>query len=60
MGKILTITEEWLQNPQSLSSPQVLIANTIKGYGVLCMENVPKFHFRLPTQEELKLGKRYE
>jgi len=51
---------EWLNNPQSLSAPQVIIANTIKGYGVLCMENVPKFHFRIPTEEELKIGKRYE
>lgn len=34
--------------------PYALIAKTIKGYGVKCMENVPKFHFRLPTEEELK------
>jgi len=24
------------------------------------MENVPKFHFRLPTEDELKEGNRYE
>ena len=60
MEDILAVMGEWLDNPQSLSAPQVIIANTIKGYGVLCMENVPKFHFRLPTEEELKIGKRYE
>lgn len=41
-------------------SPIVLIAHTIKGYGLICMENIPKFHFRVPTKEELDLGKRYE
>jgi len=56
---ILAVMGEWLSDPQSLSAPQVIIANTIKGYGVLCMENVPKFHFRVPTEEELKKGKRY-
>lgn len=42
------------------TKPHVIIAKTIKGYGLKCMENVPKFHFRLPTEEELKEGKRYE
>jgi len=37
--------------------PQVLLADTVKGYGLLCMENVPKFHFRVPTEEELKMGR---
>lgn len=40
--------------------PQVLIADTIKGYGLKCMENVPKFHFRIPTMEDLNIGCRYE
>lgn len=40
--------------------PNVLIAETIKGYGLKCMESVPKFHFRLPTQEEIEQGKSYE
>lgn len=34
--------------------PQCLFANTIKGYRLKCAENVPKFHFRVPTEEELK------
>lgn len=41
-------------------APQVLIADTIKGYGIKCMENVPKFHFRIPTMEDLNMGCRYE
>lgn len=44
----------------SLEKPKVIVAETIKGYGLKCMENVPKFHFRLPTEEELSAGKRYE
>lgn len=40
--------------------PKVIIAETVKGYGLKCMENVPKFHFRIPTQEELDMGKSYE
>jgi len=42
------------------NSPKVVIAKTIKGYGLLCMENIPKFHFRTPSQEEFNMGNRYE
>ncbi len=34
--------------------PGVVIANTIKGYGVKCMENVAKFHFRVPTDDDMR------
>lgn len=43
----------------SLKAPGVIIARTIKGYGLKCMESIPKFHFRTPTLEELKLGRTY-
>ncbi|MBF0208875.1 MAG: transketolase [Oligoflexia bacterium] len=46
-----------LASPRS-PGPQCLIAKTIKGYGLPCMENVPKFHFRLPTPEEMAMGAR--
>ena len=36
--------------------PNLMIAETIKGYGVACMENVAKFHFRVPTPEELQVS----
>ncbi|MFA5156183.1 MAG: transketolase [Candidatus Omnitrophota bacterium] len=39
--------------------PRLIIAETIKGYGLKCMENVAKFHFRIPTPAELKKGKTY-
>jgi transketolase len=38
-----------------IKKPQVLIAKTIKGHGLTCMENVPKFHFRIPMEKELKI-----
>ena len=43
---------------RSQRKPRALIARTVKGYGLRCMENVAKFHFRLPTPEELDLGGR--
>jgi transketolase len=39
------------------TEPGVVIADTVKGHGCKCMENLPKFHFRLPTAEELEMGK---
>jgi len=33
--------------------PGVIVAKTIKGFGLECMENIPKFHFRVPSNEEL-------
>ncbi len=59
-GKIFSIITKWIKNQPDLNCPQVLVANTIKGYGLLCMENIPKFHFRKPTEEELKMGRRYD
>lgn len=44
----------------SEETPKVIVAKTIKGFGLKCMENVPKFHFRIPTEEDLKMGKTYE
>lgn len=46
-------------NKSSLKIPRVIIAETVKGYGLKCMENIPKFHFRTPTPEELKLERTY-
>lgn len=57
---IISVIEKWVKNQGKTKHPQVLIANTVKGYGLLCMENIPKFHFRLPTENELRMGNRYE
>lgn len=43
-----------LKSRLDAQAPAVVIAHTVKGYGLRCMENVPKFHFRLPTPEELE------
>ncbi|MDP2939766.1 MAG: transketolase [Candidatus Omnitrophota bacterium] len=40
--------------------PKVIIAKTTKGFGLKCMENIPKFHFRIPTERELRMGRSYE
>jgi len=53
------ILDQWRRRRSALQAPQALVAHTIKGYGLLCMENIPKFHFRLPSEEELKMGNRY-
>ena len=37
--------------------PSAIVARTVKGRGLKCMENVPKFHFRIPTDEELSMGR---
>lgn len=57
---MVSIIERWVKNQTNLYKPQILIANTIKGYGLICMENIPEFHFRIPTEEELKMGNRCE
>jgi transketolase len=57
---IVSAINGWIKSRNNLNAPQALIANTIKGYGLFCMENVPKFHFCLPTEAELKIGNRYE
>jgi len=34
--------------------PHVIIANTIKGKGVPFIENNPKWHHKVPNEEQLK------
>lgn len=58
-GSIASVIEKWIKKQKNMNVPQVLVANTVKGYGLICMENIPKFHFRLPTEDELKMGNRY-
>ena len=41
------------------NKPKCIIANTIKGNGVKFMENVSKWHFRSPTDEEYINAKKY-
>ncbi|MDD5560564.1 MAG: transketolase [Candidatus Omnitrophica bacterium] len=46
-------------NNNCFKMPSVIIAQTVKGYGLKCMEGIPKFHFRIPMAEELRLGRTY-
>ncbi|MFA7254780.1 MAG: transketolase [Candidatus Omnitrophota bacterium] len=52
---------ECIRTVQKDSSPipRAIIAETVKGFGLKCMENVPKFHFRIPSDDELAMGKSY-
>lgn len=40
--------------------PKVIVAQTTKGFGLKCMENVPKFHFRIPTKKEICSGRSHD
>lgn len=60
LENMIAVFKAWIKQQKDINKPQVLVANTIKGYGLKCMENIPKFHFRLPTDDELKMGNRYE
>lgn len=54
ISNILNCFEQW-NNNLLINKPKALVAETIKGRGLKCMENVPKFHFRIPTSEELEI-----
>lgn len=59
MKKVFKLLEK-AKNNNINSKPIAIVADTVKGYGLKCMENVVMFHFRVPTQDELKQGVRYE
>ncbi len=44
-----------LSNTPTNGKPTMVIANTVKGKGVSVMENVPKWHFKMPNKKELKV-----
>ncbi|MDP8266379.1 MAG: transketolase [Candidatus Aceula meridiana] len=56
LSEMTSIFKQWRKNMGKAKTPRVLISKTIKGHGLKCMENVPKFHFRVPTQKELEMG----
>lgn len=57
---IIKNTNKLIAEGVNKQAPIALIAETVKGYGLKCMENVPKFHFRVPDKEDLMMGTRYE
>ena len=60
MNQLVEVLSSWTNDDPRVCAPKFLVADTIKGYGLKCMENVAKFHYRVPTAEELALGNRYE
>lgn len=49
-----SLLKAFMSLPQN-GRPTIIIANTIKGRGVSIMENNPKWHFKLPNKQELKV-----
>ena len=52
-GHDMWYLEELLPYKHLSENPTVFICETIKGKGFPAMENVPKFHFRLPGKKEM-------
>lgn len=50
---------ECIESAKDSDIPKIIIAKTTKGFGLKCMENQPKFHFRVPAKEDLEMGKTY-
>jgi transketolase len=46
---------DWLK-ATLVTRPQIVIAHTLKGKGFACMEGLSKFHYRIPTKEEVADG----
>jgi transketolase len=42
--------------PALLAKPTLVMANTVKGKGISFMENVPKWHHGVPSEQELRLA----
>ena len=47
--------EGWPHFKQIKNKPKVIIANTIKGFGIKSMENNPAWHHRSPNEQELTI-----
>ena len=53
---IRALVEGFQHSIEMTDRPTVLIAHTVKGKGISYMENVPKWHYGGPTDEELDTG----
>ena len=49
----ILFTLNYLLKDKHRGFPKFIICNTVKGKGLKCAENVAKFHYRVPSQEEL-------
>lgn len=53
-GHNITELQTCLQKRDAEKSPRIVIANTIKGYGVSIMENETQWHYKMPDKRQLK------
>ena len=56
-GHDINSIEKVLNNCVKSKSFNIVIANTIKGFGIKSIANNPAWHHKVPTVEELKLFK---
>jgi transketolase len=48
--------KEKMQLQENQQKPRVLIAHTIKGKGLSFVENQSDWHYKMPTQEQVRIG----
>ena len=54
---IVAAFNDWDKQDDRLKNPLVIIVNTVKGKGVSYMENKPKWHHGVPSEEQLEIAK---
>jgi transketolase len=55
-NNIASLNQAFDEAKKVKNKPTVIIANTIKGYGVSFMENKKEWHHRVPNAEEYQLA----
>lgn len=54
--EIKSILDAFCRADRISGMPHAIYAETIKGYGLKAIENIPKFHYRMPNENELNMG----
>lgn len=52
-GHSIKYIKESLLSENNTKRPKIIIAKTTKGKGIKCAEDVPMFHYRIPTEAEI-------
>lgn len=52
-NEVANLVDTFAQVPFEAGKPNLILAHTVKGKGVSFMENQPKWHHRVPSDEEL-------
>ena len=53
---VVELTETLAQVPFEAGKPNLLLARTVKGYGVSFMENDKSWHHKVPSDEQFALA----